>query len=64
MVNIDGQERSLLEVTLRNENAKQDADDTERAEYLVRVEWECAVSHFRTGVPREALARHVELPAP
>jgi hypothetical protein len=43
-VNIDGHERSLLNVTLRNENVKQDADDDERAEYLVRVEWECAVS--------------------
>jgi hypothetical protein len=43
-VNIDEQERSLLDVPLRNENVKEHADDRELAEYLVRVEWEQAVA--------------------
>lgn len=42
-VAVDGQERSLLDVPLQNESVKEHADDPERAEYLVRVEWERAV---------------------
>jgi hypothetical protein len=42
-VAVDGQERSLLDVPLHNENVKEHAHDPERAEYVVRVEWECAV---------------------
>jgi hypothetical protein len=40
---VDGHEQPLLDVPLQNENVKEDADDPERAEYLVRVEWERAV---------------------
>ena len=39
----DGHPRSLLDIPLRNDNIKKDADDPERAEYLVRVEWEWTV---------------------
>lgn len=42
-VSVNGEERSLLDAPLRNENVKEHADDPERAEYLVRVEWERAV---------------------
>ena len=38
-----GQPRSLLDIPLRNNNIKKDATDPERAEFLVRVEWEWAV---------------------
>ena len=39
----DGRETPLLEVPLRNESIKTDADDPERAEYIVPVRWEWAV---------------------
>ena len=38
-----GQPRSLLDIPLHNDNIKKDAIDPERAEYLVRVEWEWTV---------------------
>ena len=38
-----GQPRSLMDIPLHNDNIKKDAIDPERAEYLVRVEWEWTV---------------------
>ena len=38
-----GGPRSLLDIPLRNDNIKRDAADPERAEYLVRVDWEWTV---------------------
>lgn len=38
-----GQSRSLLDIPLQNDNIKKDAADPERAEFLVRVEWEWTV---------------------
>lgn len=39
-VMVGAEERSLLQVPLRNEKVKEHADDPERAEYMVRVQWE------------------------
>lgn len=42
-VKVNGEEKSLVDVPLRNDNVKEHPNDPERAEYLVRVEWERAV---------------------
>jgi hypothetical protein len=38
-----GQPRSLMDIPLRNDTIKKDAADPERAEFLVRVDWEWTV---------------------
>jgi hypothetical protein len=38
-----GETHSLLDIPLRNDNIKRNATDPERAEYLVRVDWEWTV---------------------
>jgi hypothetical protein len=43
-VTVAGQKRSLLDVPLNNEAVKEHANDRDRAEYVVRVEWERAVT--------------------
>jgi hypothetical protein len=42
-VTIDDKEVPILEVPLRKENIKENADDPELAEYMVRVRWEWTV---------------------
>jgi hypothetical protein len=42
-VTVEGEERSLLEVPLRNEKVKENAEDPDLMEYVVRVQWEQAV---------------------
>jgi hypothetical protein len=43
IVAVDQREVPLLRIPLTNEGIKQDADDPEHAEYLVRVQWEWTV---------------------
>ena len=47
------QERTLLEIPLRDESIKQHSDDPESAVHVVRVRWEWAVpasqGHWETG---------------
>lgn len=42
-VTADGREISLLDIPLQNNNVKDDADDPEHCEFLVRVGWEWTV---------------------
>ena len=42
-VDRDGADRPIMEVPLRQENIKNNADDPELAEYMVRVRWEWTV---------------------
>jgi hypothetical protein len=42
-VTVDDKEMPILEVSLREESIKENADDPELAEYMVRVQWEWAV---------------------